>query len=184
MQSATDKELMFQVRDGDLGKLGILFERHHTMLYNFFLRLTGNREASEDLTQDVFLRMLRYRHTYKGSNEFTIWMFRIARNARVDYYRKKRINAADYELDDLESDDPNAVERFEKVQETRMLHRALANLPEEEREVLVLSRFQNVKYKEIAQILGCMEGTIKARVHRAVKRLRDNFFELSGEKAS
>lgn len=174
---------MFQVRDGDLSKLGILFERHHQALYNFFLRLIGNREVSEDLIQDVFLRMLKYRQTYKGSSEFTIWMFRIARNARVDYFRKRKFDPSD-ELDTFVSHELTASEHYEKKQESKLLHQALASLPEEDREVLVLSRFQDIKYKDIAQILGCMEGTIKARVHRAVKRLRDNYFQLSGERAS
>ena len=184
MHSSTDKELMFQVKDGDLGKLGILFERHHKILYNFFLRLTGNRQASEDLLQEVFLRMLKYRNTYKGSSEFTTWMFQIARNSRADYFRKKKFESADDEPEDLISRDLIVSEHFEKEQEAKLLHRALSKLPEEDREVLVLSRFQNVKYREIAQIFGCLEGTIKARVHRAMQRLRDNFFELSGERAS
>ena len=92
---------MFQVKDGDLARLGILFERHHKILYNFFLRLTGNREASEDLLQEVFLRMLKYRNTYKGSSEFTTWMFQIARNSRADYFRKKKFEGADDEPEDL-----------------------------------------------------------------------------------
>ena len=183
MHSSTDNELMFQVKDGDLGKLGILFERHHKILYNFFLRLTGSREVSEDLLQEVFLRMLKYRHTYKGSSEFTTWMFKIARNSRADHFRKKKFDSAENEPEDLIHPDMIASEHFEKEQESKLLHMALSKLPEEDREVLVLSRFQDVKYKDIAQIFGCLEGTVKARVHRAMQRLRDNFFELSGERA-
>ncbi|NIR48575.1 RNA polymerase sigma factor [candidate division KSB1 bacterium] len=174
---------MLQVREGDLGKLGVLFERHHKLLYNFFLRLTGNREVSEDLVQDVFFRILKYRHTYQGRSAFTLWMFQIARNARFDHLKKKKKYDAvqDDEIPEHISQDPIPVENLERYQETALLHSALAKLADEDREVLVLSRFQNFKYKEIAELLGCAEGTIKARVHRAIKNLRDVFYKLSGE---
>ena len=79
-----DRELMGEVRDGDLGRLGELFERHHHRLFNFFLKLTRQRTAAEDLVQEVFVRMLKYRHTYRSDADFTPWMFkdvkRIAKN--------------------------------------------------------------------------------------------------------
>lgn len=176
---------MFEVRNGDLRKLGLLFDRHHRLLYNFFLKLTGSREASEDLVQEVFLRMLKYRHTYKGASQFRTWMFQIARNARYDFQKKQRNEESwDDDLHEFVSTTPGASEKLEREQETRMLHTALARLPEDDREVLVLSRFHGIKYKEIAEILGCLEGTVKAKVHRAIKKLRDVFFELSGEEAS
>lgn len=183
MSPLTDKQLMFRVRDGDLDKLGILFQRHNRMLYNFFLRMTSSVAASEDLVQEVFFRMLKYRHTYRGDSEFSVWMFRIARNSRADYFSKQKRHASDdgLEPDMLESLDAGPSKMVENEQENRLLHAALARLSDEDREVLLLSRFEEVKYKEIANMLGCLEGTVKARVHRAIKRLRDTFFELSGE---
>ena len=172
---------MFAVRDGDLDKLSLLFERYHRQLYNFFLRLTGKVEISEDLVQEVFFRILKYRQSYRGDSEFCVWFFRIARNARVDYYRKRKIESSGDDTESLLSLDANPGEGLEKKQESKILHRALAKLQEDDREVLLLSRFENMKYKEIADLFGCLEGTIKARVHRAIKRLRDIFFELSGE---
>lgn len=183
MNSPTDKQLMMQVRDGDLNKLGILFERHHKMLFNYFLRLTGSRSGSEDLVQEVFFKILKYRHTYRGESKFTVWMFRIARNARVDYLKKRKRKAdQDVEQDTLLSEDANPGQKYEQKQEIQLLRLALSRLQSQDREVLLLSRFQNIKYKEIAEILGCLEGTVKARVHRATKKLRDIFWELSGEK--
>jgi RNA polymerase sigma factor (sigma-70 family) len=82
---------MISVRNGETEKLGHLFEAHHKRLYNFFLNQTGNRQTSEDLVVDVFLRMLKYRHTYKDEGSFSTWMYTIARNARVDHYRKNKI---------------------------------------------------------------------------------------------
>ena len=81
---------MLAVRDGDVEKLGLRFEKHNKHLYNFFLRQTGKDRESEDLTQEVFFRMLKYRHTYKNEGNFMVWMFKIAHNARNDYYKKHK----------------------------------------------------------------------------------------------
>jgi len=183
VNSPADEILMLEVRDGEVAKLGILFERHHRTLFNFFLRLTSNRQASEDLVQEVFLRMLKYRHTYRGENGFGVWMYRIARNVRADHYRKPRREVPMQE-DEHEpvSHEFTASENMEREQEVDLLHQALNNLTDDKREVLLLSRFQNLKYEEIAEMLGCAVGTVKARVHRAIKDLRQNFLELSSEK--
>ena len=80
---------MSQVRDGDLEKLGILFERHHVRLFIFFLRMTGDRAASEDLVQEVFVRMLKYRKSFRERGEFSAWMFALARNVSADYFGRR-----------------------------------------------------------------------------------------------
>ena len=85
----TDELLMRAVRSGDCGQLGRLFERYHVALFDFLNRTTGDRAASEDLVQDVFVRILKYRHTYRDDGNFETWMFRIARNARADYFRRR-----------------------------------------------------------------------------------------------
>lgn len=184
MKAITDKQIMLQVRDGEVGKMAILFERHHVLLFNFLLRLTGSREVSEDLVQEVFYRMLKYRHTYRGQSKFVLWMYQIARNARIDYFRKQKKGVTRLETqDELVNPEPVAAECFEKNQEKMLLTRALKKLSEADREVLVLSRFQYLRYKEIAELLGCAEGTIKGRVHRAIKNLREIYLVLSGEKS-
>ena len=81
---------MQKVRDGDLAKMAVLFERHHRPLFRYFLRLTGNREFSEDLAQDVFFRMLKYRHSYQDGSPFTPWMYQVARNAHMDGVQKRK----------------------------------------------------------------------------------------------
>ncbi len=182
-RALTDKELMFEVKDGDLDKLGVLFERHHRALYSFLLRLTGSVEAAEDILQEVFLRLLKYRHTYRGDSEFVVWMFRIARNARADHFRKNRLASSDDQEEELVSTNLSPDDEVEKSQTFDLVHAALNKLGADDREVLLLSRFHEIKYKEIAEMLGCLEGTVKARVHRATKRLRDAFYQLSGERA-
>jgi RNA polymerase sigma factor (sigma-70 family) len=182
VNSPDDNQLMLQIRNGDVDKLSLLFERHHVALYNFFLRMTGKKEISEDMVQDVFFRMLKYRHTYRGDGKFSNWMFHIARNVQFDYFKKKqRQDFRDFDELELISDNPTPGEAAEQNQDNELIHSALMKLAVEKREVLVLSRFQNKKYEEIAEMLDCKVGTIKARVFRAIKDLREIYFQLSGE---
>jgi RNA polymerase sigma-70 factor (ECF subfamily) len=169
---------MLAVREGDLDKLGYLFEKYHVQLYNVYLRQTGDRQTSEDLVQEVFLRMLKYRHTYRGEGKFTTWMFSIAHNVKADHYRKAR-HKRDFtdEVDALVSTRLNPEELTEKTGRHEILYRAMDRLSDEKREVLVLSRFQQLKYEEISEILGCPVGTIKARVFHAIRDLRSFFDE-------
>jgi len=188
-ETRADNVLMQKIRDGDLAKMAVLFERHHRALFRYFLRLTGNREASEDLVQDVFFRMLKYRHSYQDGSPFTAWMYQVARNAHLDGVAKRK---GETPLDaeraegriELASAEPDPSEILRRRQDLSLLRRALAALPVDKREVLVLSRFQNLKYEQIADILACDVGAVKVRVYRAVKALSQIFFELAGEKAS
>src|SRR5437016_14503234 len=81
---------MAQVGNGDVAKMAVLFERHNRGLFRYFVSLNRNRELSEDLVQDVFFRMLRYRASYDPNQSFTAWMYQIARNANVDQAQKRR----------------------------------------------------------------------------------------------
>lgn len=185
VNSVTDNNLMEEVREGKVEKLAVIFERHHIRLYNFFLRLTGNRSISEDLVQEVFCRMLKYRSTYKGASKFTIWMYQIARNSHIDYLRKKKPELPlDEQWSESASPEPSPSEELELGQDIALMRKALTKLPLKKREVLVLSRFQNMKYKEIAELSGCHIGTVKAHVHRAIKELGKIYLELSGRTVS
>lgn len=180
-----DRELMMAVRDGDLDKLGVLFERHHRSLYNFFLRQSWRSDICEDLVQDVFYKMLRHRSTYKGTSKFTTWMFRIAVNAKIDYLRKHRHEAGETEIDEsMASAGPSPEDLAMKSSEKALLMKALNSLSDDKREVLVLKRFENMKYEEIAKVLGCKEGTVKARVHWAMKDLTREYQRLTEGRSS
>ena len=184
MNSPTDHQLMLRVREGEVANLGHLFERHHERLYNFFVRLSGSLPLSEDLVQEVFVRMLKYRHAYREDSQFTSWMYQIARHVRFDQLRKKPREVTLNEQEEPISGDAAPGERIEKMQELALLRSALTRLSPEKREVLVLSRFQRLKYDQIAEILGCEIGAVKVRVYRAIKELRDAFFQIQGKKVS
>jgi RNA polymerase sigma-70 factor (ECF subfamily) len=173
---------MRQVRSGRTAALATLFERHHARLYRYCLRMTGNRAAAEDLVQDVFMKMLKYKSTFKDDSEFVPWMFGIGRNACLAHLRR----TAD---DRFAGANPNAAEQPEHSPEQpqhdgqdELVRRALLKLPADRREVLVLSRFEHKSYDEIAKSLECSVGAVKVRVHRAMKQLREIYLDLSGEK--
>lgn len=180
----TDQSLMLAVRGGDVEKLGILFERHHAQLFNFLLRLTGSRHLSEDLVQEVFMRLLKYRHTYRGESQFTTWMFQIARNARIDYFRRGPRDEVSMEDEVREHVSllPTPNEQAERNEEMQILLDALTKLPEERREVLLLRGFQGLKFDEIAEVLKCPVNTIKGRAFRAIRELRVSVLQLKGER--
>ena len=90
--------MMLSVKAGDLDKMGLLFERHHRALYNFFYYMTGRRESSEDMVQNVFFRMLKYRHTFSGEGEFRTWMYHLGRNVLKDFLKKNKRSVREVEL--------------------------------------------------------------------------------------
>jgi RNA polymerase sigma-70 factor (ECF subfamily) len=178
----TDSVLMARVRDGELELLSELFERHHRRLFNFFLRLTPDRSAAEDLVQEVFVRMLKYRHTYRSDAELTPWMFALARNAAVDQYRHRpKELQEDPEAPEPVSPVAAPSERLEQRERSELLQAALRRLPAEKRELLLLARFGEMKYEAIGELLGVSVGAIKVRVHRALKELREAYRVVAGE---
>lgn len=158
--------------------LSDLFERHHATLFAFFVRMTGHRSLSEDLTQEVFLRILRYGHTFEGGQPFKPWMFRIARRVHLDHLARQRPHVA---LEELLEEPPapracphaRAVEAQDQVR----LEAALARLSLRKRELLLLSRDPDLSHRDLADLLGCSPGSVKVQVHRALKELRTLFLE-------
>jgi RNA polymerase sigma-70 factor, ECF subfamily len=178
----TDEILMLAVRDGDVAKLGLLFERYHVALFDFLSRTTGDRMAAEDLVQDVFVRILKYRQTYRDQSCFETWMFRIARNSRADHFRKRRpVEPIRDGALDVEAPGPSPAQALEQGQDARRLKRALMRLTEDKRELLVLARYQDMSYDRIAALLDIEVGAVKVRVHRALKELRGIFLQLDDE---
>ena len=179
MQGPSDETVMSAVRGGDTRQLAILFERHHAALFRFYVRMTGDRIRSEDLVQEVFWRILRYRETYRPGAQFTTWMYQIARNAHTDEGRKRRLVVEMAEGWDVPAEQGTTPEQR---QEQRLIREALGRLHPAKRELLVLSRYQGMKYEQIGQMLGVEVATIKVRVHRAIKELREIYADLTGEK--
>jgi len=181
----TDMELMIAVQQGEVGKMGTLFERHHARIYNFCHRMTGSQAASEDLVQEAFMRALKYRQTFRGDADFLPWLYRLARNVCNDYFHKnQRFPITGEDLAEGVSSDPSALDAAQQREQICLLRQALLRLPVERREVLILSRFEFRNYEEIAHLLGCSVGAVKVRVHRAVNQLRETYREMLKESES
>ena len=184
MDPVADEQLMSQVRGGEVEALGVLYERHRTKLFTFFVRLTGDRPFSEDLVQESFLRMLKSRDTFESVHRFTAWMFQIGRNVHIDALRKRKRSHSPQlseEAEEISSDAPGPDQVSHVNERVELLQAALAQLPLDLREPLILSRFENLKYEEIATILECSVGAVKMRIHRALKMLRESYGRLTKE---
>lgn len=174
---------MSLVIDGETEKMGILYERYRMPVYSYFYKVTcGDREASEDLVHTVFYRALRYRNTFSGNGSFAKWLFTIVRNAGLDHNRKKKKNSE--LLDEVTSEnDPVYFENdLEKKEELVSLDSAMGMLNPEEREIIVLGKIECLKYKEIAEIIGTTEGSVKVRIFRAMRKLKDIFLKLENNR--
>ncbi len=179
MDQFSDEQLMQNVKKGDLDSLAPLFEKYHVRLYNFFLHLTGNKDISRDLTQNVFRRIISYRESYDRQWKFRSWMYQIARNVHLKHYQENKFIKSDYtDIEHLETDRKSALEEMELESKKSTLYEALKQLNPEQREIIELSRFQGLKYQEISDITGNSVTAIKVKVHRAMHKLKELYFEL------
>jgi RNA polymerase sigma-70 factor (ECF subfamily) len=174
-----DEQLMEAVKNGDLAQASLLFDRFHKRIFNFLARMTNDRAAAEDLTQNVFERLLKYRQSYKPELRFQTWLYQMARNAFSDYYQQqKQLAPATMNVEKFNEQLPDALDTLEQEENEKRLIRALAQLPDDYRELLVLTRFQHLKYEEVANYLDMTVANVKVKVHRAIGQLRENYFEL------
>jgi len=180
LEALSDNNLMMKVREGDLDKMGLLFERYKRPLYGFFYGLNKEQELSEDLVQNTFLRILKYRNLFRGEGDFRAWMFHIARNVNIDHHRKHRIKATEAleNWQERVGHHENQSVEMQQNEEHRMLSMAMDRLPADKREVLLLSKFEERKYSEIGEVLGCTEGAVKVKVFRALQELKVIFKQL------
>ena len=180
MDNLSDNAIMMKVKAGDLDGMGLLFARYHRQLYGFLFHMTYQREASEDMVQQVFYRMLKYRNSFTGNGEFIHWMYSIARNLLKDQGKRKMLTVSNTvdEMADLLPGHTNIEEELHRKQAGQNLQKAIEQLSDDQRELLSLSRFQELKYQEIAQILNISEGAVKVRVHRAVCQLKEIYTKM------
>lgn len=180
MNETSDEELMLRIQGEEPRLLSVLFERHHRRIYNYLLRMTGHPATAEDLTSEVFLRILKYRSSYRHQARFTTWLFQVARNLFLDHLEKRRPEDS---CDDFPpaaaSNGRHPEDLLQASQESRLIREALKRLPPRKREVLFLSRYRDMKYEDIAAIMGCTEGAVKILVHRSLKELREIYLRIS-----
>ncbi len=169
---ARDHELMQRTVDGDLEAFGGLVERHQGALVNYFGRCGVYTGEREDLAQETFVRIYRYRNRYRPTAQFTTFLYLVARQVRIDLLRRterRRRLYDQFQQSAPQAAVPGAVERGERLD----IEQALAALDETFREVVVLVLLQGLKHREAAEVLAIPIGTVKSRLNTALQRLRE-----------
>ena len=181
MKHLSDQDLMRIVQAGDFSPASEIYDRYSGRIYNFAFRFLKNAEAAEDAVQEVFVKMMRHANQFNGDAKLSTWLFSITANWCRDYLRKadnKPKEAAEV-LVSLPTPAELAPDRnLERRENELLVRRALEALTVEQREAILLSRYQGLSYAEIAQIAGCSEGAVKTRVFRAMETLKK---ALAGE---
>ncbi len=185
-QERTDEELLAAYQQGDVGAFELLLRRHRAPLFTFLLRMLGDRERAEDLAQETFLRIVKGAQAWERRARFQTWLFTIARNLCVDQSRRDRFRRADSldaqgppgsegepaMIDSVPSREIDPARGAESSRLRPVLARALAALPAEQREVFLLREQAGVPFKEIAELTGVNENTVKSRMRYALEGLR------------
>jgi RNA polymerase sigma-70 factor (ECF subfamily) len=185
-EDMSDEDLMLSYADGEVGAFEVLVSRHERPLFHFILRSCHNRDRAEEILQEVFLRVIKYSQSYKPTAKFTTWVYTIARNLCIDKARK-RSRATEISLDQPRGSDPDgqslgermadggavsATVDYERTAFREKLLAALDELPDEQREVFIMREFSGLKYREIADAVGCKVPTVKSRMRYALQTLR------------
>lgn len=176
----TDEMIMEAVKSGDLQQASLLFDRYNKRIYNFLARMTMDRSLAEDLTQNVFLRVIKYRLSFKEDSRFQSWIYQVARNVFADHYQRQKVKGSDFvDMEKVSDYLPDNEEDMLMEEREKILHQSMALLTEEHRALLVLTRFQKMKYEEVAVIMDTSVANIKVKIHRAIAKLREHYFELA-----
>ncbi len=176
-----DAELMLRVREGDTHSFGLLLERHRVPVIHFLYRMVQNQGVAEELAQEVFLRAYRSRANYEPTAKFTTWLFRIASHLALNWIRDKRHERGQESLDaEVKDGMPRQVHdrgmsteqslvRQSKFEEIR---RAIESLPEKQRAAVLMHKYDEMEYSQIATVLECSESAVKSLLFRAYESLR------------
>jgi len=176
-----DAELMLRVKEGDGASFTILLEKHRLPVIHFLYRMVQNQGVAEELAQEVFLRVYRSRESYEPTAKFTTWLFRIATHLALNSLRDGKNQRLEERLDDDSSGAPvrqvtdkkPSVEQY-MVNQARLdeVRRAVATLPEKQRAAVLMHKYEEMEYSQIAKVLNCSESAVKSLLFRAYETLR------------
>ncbi len=184
-----DAQLMLRVREGDEESFGVLLEKYRSPVIRFVYRMVQDQAVAEELGQEVFLRVYRSRATYEPTAKFTTWLFRIATHLALNWLRDGRSERGHQRLDD-EGDGEMPVREVadrvpsveqQMVYQTRLqeVRDAIALLPEKQRAAVLMHKYEEMEYAQIAQVLECSESAVKSLVFRAYETLRARLAHMS-----
>ncbi len=173
LQSESDEHLMGQVQRGNREALEKLVRRHASPLLTFIVRMTGDRHKSEDIFQDVFLAVWKKRKQYKIAKTFRSWLYTIAANKCRDDYRRSTHRPKPTDQTDTEVDHQQTPVQMAIATETSTLVAdVIADLPVQQRTTIVLRIWNQLTYREIADLMSVSEGTARSNMHRALEAMR------------
>ena len=187
-----DAQLMLRVKDGDDDSFRLLLEKHRLPVMRFVYRMVQDQSISEELGQEVFLRIYRSRANYEPAAKFTTWMFRIASHLALNWLRDGRNERErSFSLDSRSDGAP--VREFPgtgfcveeaMVQRIRLdeIRQAIADLPDKQRAAVLMHKYEEMEYSQIAGALGCSESSVKSLLFRAYETLRARLAHLAGQK--
>jgi RNA polymerase sigma-70 factor, ECF subfamily len=176
-----DAELMLRVKDGDGISFGVLLEKHRASVIHFVYRLVQEQAIAEELAQEVFLRVYRSRSSYEPTAKFKTWLFRIATHLALNWLRDEKHERGQERLDDTSTDLPvrQVSDRRPSVEQELVyavkldeVRRAVAALPEKQRAAVLMHKYEEMEYSQIAKVLGCSESAVKSLLFRAYETLR------------
>src|SRR5437868_2804589 len=172
---------MLRVKEGDAASFGLLLEKHRSAVIHFLYRMVQSHAIAEELAQEVFLRVYRSRATYEPSAKFTTWLFRIATHLALNWLRDGRHEKCQERLDDEAGLAPSrdVADRRPSIEhsllrEVRLeeVRRAVRMLPEKQRAAVLMHKYEEMEYSQIAAVLGCSESAVKSLLFRAYETLR------------
>jgi RNA polymerase sigma-70 factor (ECF subfamily) len=191
-EEVTDEVLMMRFQAGDRTAFAALVKKHKTAIYNFVLRLTRSSSSAEDLVQDVFVKVVQSASDFKHESKFSTWAYTIARNVSIDHLRKMS-HRHHPSLDQARGDTPDGPTLLDRTADQhptasvervvigaqigKSIARCVEELPQEQREVFLLREVGNLPFKEIADITGVPENTVKSRMRYALERLQASLSE-------
>jgi RNA polymerase sigma-70 factor (ECF subfamily) len=182
-----DSDLMLRVRDGDQGSFELLLEKHRGPMIHFLRRMVQNAAVAEELTQEVFLRVYKSRGNYEPSAKFTTWLFRIGMHLGLNWIRNGRNEKSQTSLDQETGGAGRQVPDRRKTVEQELLYeaklgevrRAIHGLPAKQRAAVVMHKYEEMEYAQIAGVIGCTESAVKSLLFRAYQALRARLAHMS-----
>jgi RNA polymerase sigma-70 factor (ECF subfamily) len=183
-----DAELMLRVKEGDGASFGVLLDKHRGPVVHFLFRMVQNQAIAEELAQEVFLRVYRSRATYEATAKFTTWLFRIATHLALNWIRDAKGERAQEFLDEDAGDGParQLSDRAPSVEQRLVyevkleeVRRAIAALPEKQRAAVLMHKYEEMEYSQIAKVLGCSESAVKSLLFRAYETLRGRLTHMA-----
>ena len=175
----SDEIIMKQLARGNKTAAGILYDRYYKQIFGYFVRMTRDGDVSRDLTQNVFLKILKYSHSWKEDKVFAYWIFRIARNILMDHFNDSRkFFSTEDENEVAALDQKESVQEMEAKESFEFLLEAMNQLPPGYREMIELNRFQGFSYKEIAKTVSSTENAVKVKTFRAIQKLKEIYTNI------